>query len=258
MMPGLRCRVVRLAPVAVDADDRRDVDDRSRAPLHHRPRHRTARVEDRGEVRLDHGAPVLVAHPGEQAVPRQARVVDEHVDVAGRLDERARRPGSETSAWTARPPIDAATVLRLRRGPSGSPTTTEAPAAASSMAIARPIPRDAPVTSAVLPSSEQKPAHVRQRLSRLLETREIVDRDRLDAPVDALDEPGEHVARADLDERRHSVVHELARRLREPHGRRQLVDEQRREPRRRLDMRRHRRHERRDRIVESDRRRSRA
>src|SRR2546430_16180567 len=35
--PGFRRRVVRLAPVAVDADDRRDVHDRAGALPHHRP-----------------------------------------------------------------------------------------------------------------------------------------------------------------------------------------------------------------------------
>ena len=88
--PGLRCCVVRLTPVTVDADDRGDVDDGAGTLLHHRPRHRPAGVEDRGEVRLDHGPPVVVAHPREEAVAGETRVVDEDVDVAGRLDERAR------------------------------------------------------------------------------------------------------------------------------------------------------------------------
>src|SRR5580765_2799033 len=88
--PGLRRRVVRLAPVATHADDRRDVDDRSRAPLHHSALHGTARVEDRAEVRLDHRAPVVVAHACEDAVARQPCVVDEDVEVAGLLDEALR------------------------------------------------------------------------------------------------------------------------------------------------------------------------
>ena len=103
--PGLRGRVVRLAPVAVHADDRADVDDRPAALLHHRPRHRAAGVEDRAQIRVDHRAPVVVRHAREQAVARQPRVVDEHVDVAGLVDEPLRvlgrrdvgldRPGAE-------------------------------------------------------------------------------------------------------------------------------------------------------------------
>src|SRR3954447_2027800 len=85
--PGLRRRVVRLAPVAMHADDRRDVDDRARAPFHHSPCYRAARVEDRAEVRVDDRAPVVVAHPREDAVARQAGVVHEDVEVAGLGDE---------------------------------------------------------------------------------------------------------------------------------------------------------------------------
>ena len=50
-----------------------------------------------------HRAPVVVRHAGEQAVARQARVVDE--DVRGRPPRRQaaeRSSGEETSAWTAR------------------------------------------------------------------------------------------------------------------------------------------------------------
>ena len=59
-------------------------------------------------------APVLVGHARDQAVAGDAGVVDEDVDVAGLLDERAppaRR--SATSAWTARPPISPRDRLRL-------------------------------------------------------------------------------------------------------------------------------------------------
>jgi hypothetical protein len=46
-------------------------------------------VEDPAEVRVDDGSPVLVRHPHDEAVARQARVVDEDVDVAGFFDEAA-------------------------------------------------------------------------------------------------------------------------------------------------------------------------
>src|SRR3954447_22677897 len=44
--PGLRRRVVGLAPVAAHAHDRRHVHDRAGPPLHHSPRNRPARIED--------------------------------------------------------------------------------------------------------------------------------------------------------------------------------------------------------------------
>ena len=93
--PGLRRRIVRLAPVAVQADDRADVDDRAGSFLHHRPRHGAAGVEDRAQIGLDHLAPVLVGHPRKQAVTRQAGVVDEDVDVA-RPPRRAAPPARAT------------------------------------------------------------------------------------------------------------------------------------------------------------------
>lgn len=63
--------------------------------------------------------------------------------------------GFETSAWNARPPVSVATASASSCA-EPYPMTTEAPAPASSSAIDRPIPLDAPVTSASFPSSEQK------------------------------------------------------------------------------------------------------
>src|SRR5688572_1016507 len=88
--PGFRRGVIGLPEVAVDADDRRDVDNRACTALHHRASGGATRVEDRRQVRVEHRAPVVVAHPCEDAVPRQPGVVDEDVEVAGRLDERLR------------------------------------------------------------------------------------------------------------------------------------------------------------------------
>ena len=85
--PLRRVGVVRLARDAVHADDRGDVHDRAGALLHHPAGHRAAGVEDRGKVRLDHVAPVLVRHPRQQPVTGQARVVDEDVELAGLLDQ---------------------------------------------------------------------------------------------------------------------------------------------------------------------------
>ena len=54
---------------------------------------------------------------------------------------------------------------------------------------------------------------------------ERVDRHRLHAAVDPLDETGQHVSRSHLDERRRAGADQLGRRLREPNGPSQLVDE---------------------------------
>src|SRR4051812_45495328 len=111
--------------------------------------------------------------------------------------------------------------------------TTVAPAPASSRAIDAPMPREPPVTRAVLPSSEQKLET--EGLLELLEPGEVVHGDRLDARLDPLYETGQDLARPDLDERLHALVDELLRRLRELHGRRQLVAEERAELLRVLD-----------------------
>ena len=115
------------------------------------------------------------------------------------------------------------------------------------------MPRDAPVTSAIFPSSEAKvTCFGGERFVELVERSEIVHRDGLHAAVDSLHEPGEHVARADLDEGAHAFPHQLGGCLREAHRRGELVDEQRPHPLRRLEPRSHRRHERRNRLLELD------
>src|SRR5690606_22356411 len=60
-------------------------------------------------------------------------------------------PGSETSAGTACPPTSAA-ASRNAASPRAT-IATQAPASQKRAAIARPIPREAPVTSAVCPAS---------------------------------------------------------------------------------------------------------
>ena len=61
--------------------------------LHHPAGGRAAGVEDAAEVRVEHGAPVVVGHAREQAVARDAGVVDEDVEVARLLDEPLRLLG---------------------------------------------------------------------------------------------------------------------------------------------------------------------
>ena len=64
-----------------------------------------------------------------------------------------------------------------------SPAEAIAPARVSSLAIARPIPREAPVTSAVFPSSDANSA---KRFFELVETAKVAHGDDLHALVDPL------------------------------------------------------------------------
>ena len=109
---------------------------------------------------MNHGIPIVALHPEHQLIARDARVVDQHVDASMR---------ASTPATTLRMRHRVGHIQRNRLGPPAggddfpatdsaafSPraaATTTAPSAASRWAMARPIPRDAPVTSATRPSS---------------------------------------------------------------------------------------------------------
>src|SRR5262245_28747857 len=99
------------------------------------------------------------------------------------------------------------------------------------------MPRDAPVTSASFPSSEQKLTSRGEGPLRLLEALEVVDRDGVHAAVDPPHEAAQDVSRTHLDERADTLPHQLARGLREAHGRGQLIDEQARQALGGLDLR---------------------
>ena len=73
-----------------------------------------------------------------------------------------------------------------------------------------------------------------------------------DVPVDPLDQTRENRPRSDLHERVHAFADELLRRLREPHRRRQLLDQERAHPPRGLDPGGHGRHQRGRRLRELD------
>ena len=119
-------RVVGLAGLADLAADRRDVHDPAVARLHHPRRRAPDRVERAGEVRVEHGVPVLVGHADEQPVAGDAGVVHEHVDRPERGSRPRRRRGStasvsETSARTATAlPPSASTATRFRCAPASS------------------------------------------------------------------------------------------------------------------------------------------
>src|SRR5690242_20154198 len=85
---------------------------------------------------------------------------------------------------------------------------------ASVTAMARPMPRDPPVTSAAFPLKSNMVGSVPLALGlegreRLLERGGVLDVHRLDTLVDALHEPGEHLPRADLHEARDAEAHHL-------------------------------------------------
>ncbi len=107
---GLGGRVVGLAGVAGGADHRGDVDDAAVALLHHGAHHGAAQAEDRLQVGVEHGVPVLVLHAHGEHVARDAGVVDQHVQPAVLLDDgvdqRLDRAASLTSRRAPRPPAE--------------------------------------------------------------------------------------------------------------------------------------------------------
>src|SRR5687768_9814393 len=89
----------------------------------------------------------------------------------------------ETSAWTARPPSSDA-IAAASSAPDRYPTTTVAPACASSRATAAPIPREPPVTRAVFPSRDANSGT--QCFGDFVERLQVVHREGLDRSVDPL------------------------------------------------------------------------
>ena len=130
------------------------------ARLEHRPGHGLERVERAEQVGLEHVAPVVEAHPHDQVVAGDAGVVDEDVDLAegleDRLDQRLgapRRPGRPSGSRAPGGPSasTSATVASAAAWLPRKLNATSAPWRASRSTIARPMPREPPVTSAVLP-----------------------------------------------------------------------------------------------------------
>ncbi len=187
--------VVGLAQVAVDARQRRRVDDPgvdlvaglgAVAPV-------GGGVARRGEgaleVDLDDGVPLRLGHVREHAVAEDAGVVDEDVEAAEGvdrlLDQRARRRPSRRCRRCWRPPRRPAASISSTTawaGPVDAPvpsmapprsfTTTLAPWAARSIACSRPMPLPAPVTMQIRPSQSLAMA---PDLARRADAREMND-----------------------------------------------------------------------------------
>ena len=112
----------------------------------------------RGQVRREHGVPVVALHPHQQLIARDAGVADQDVeppvpldDAAGHALERGRVGDVDAQRLgpaAARRDARRRTRRRGRRAPRRRPSR---PARRAAPAIARPMPRDAPVTSATLP-----------------------------------------------------------------------------------------------------------
>ena len=161
---GFRRIVVGLLLRTVDDEPRHgaDVDDGAGAPVQHPGPESPAAPEDTVQVDVDHLVPHRVRHGfGRVVRDRDSRIVDEDVDpavpgdnrVLDMLDGRRIRDVEPLALDTM---TFGPTGRRPRaRGPGGScrVSTTVAPASASASAIARPMPRAAPVTTATRPSN---------------------------------------------------------------------------------------------------------
>ena len=185
--------------------DRGHVDDAPAALLEHRPQGGLRAVVHAGEVGGEDRVPLLRLHAQEQVVAGDARVVHQAVDAA------ACRPAPRPSkaVWTdsrrATSRANGGGAVRprprsARRPPPAwsrraHPGPRRRPAAASAFAMARPMPREAPVTSTTLPGQGHPltlPARALTVASRLAGVLDAQDAHRL---VDLLDEAGEHGCR---------------------------------------------------------------
>src|SRR5512138_3793830 len=105
-----------------------------------------------------------------------------------------------------------------------------APPRASSSAMARPMPRAAPVTSAVLPLKSYIGHASLERGEGLLERGLVLHVEDLHRLVDALGQPGQHLARSHLDEPGDPEPDQLLHALDPPHGRGHLLEEEGHDP----------------------------
>ena len=79
---GLRCRVVGLAGISDEADDRADVDDAWIGAFHERALEGFDEVEGALQVGVENGIPVLGFHAHDEPIPRDASVVHQDIDSA--------------------------------------------------------------------------------------------------------------------------------------------------------------------------------
>src|SRR5882724_3975219 len=114
------------------------------------------------------------------------------------------------STWTRSPNFEASVSSTSRRVPE---IATVAPCACKASAIAPPMPPVAPVTSAVLPVKSNINFSLRQRALRGGDISGAADRN-ADRPVgNALDQPAQHLAGADLKKPRDAAACHVSDRL---------------------------------------------
>ena len=148
--------VVRLPGVADQSDDRADVDDAAAALLDHRAHQRLGEVEGAFQVRVQDRVPIVDRHAHAESIARHAGVVHQNVDASEVLqDLRARLldrgmigdidrigfRGIGATALISSAVFCAFASVRLT-------DATRAPSFARRTAMACPIPRPAPVTTA--------------------------------------------------------------------------------------------------------------
>ena len=198
---GLRGRVVRLTGIAVHADDTRLIV--TIEPWRRRIMRRLAawhEEEGAAEVRVDHRVPVLGREARDQAVARDAGVADERCPgrrAPPRTVPMSSRAASafETSACSAtarRPRPDRGDDLVGRVGVRAVVDADGGAGGGKLDAIARPIPREPPVTSATRPSSSgtgKLRAHAFETLGFAIEMADRLRSIRLTRPVSTLPGP---------------------------------------------------------------------
>ena len=77
-----------LSSVAHQPNHRGDVDDATTPLLQHWASHCPRTEEDSGEIEIDHRLPILGFHPHQQAIPRNPRVIHQHVNASTALQHR--------------------------------------------------------------------------------------------------------------------------------------------------------------------------
>ena len=231
--PGLGRGIVHLAGIADRADHRADIDDAPAPLLEHAPQADLGETEHRGEIDVQRLLPFLALHAQNQRITCDAGVVDQdrrqtfppiershHSLGAGcpRHDRPSRARGSR--------PASHALIASAPASVVAVPTTV-APARPRARAMACPIPRDAPVTSARSCSNMTAP-RARWPLSRpgwrhrSSSAAGAPSRAR-NAPLQA----GQHLARATFDQRLGTPCAQRLHGLRPAHRAGQLAHQRR-------------------------------
>ena len=190
------------------------------ARLHHAAQHGLGQAEDGLQVGRHDRVPLVVLHPQQQVVARDAGIVDEDRDGAvfrldgGEHGVRRRGVGDvelHPGARVARLAAGTRRSSRRLRPSSRCRRPSRRPRRARS-AMARPMPRVAPVTSAVCPAScpcAMSLLLVRRALSAASVSAIAslsVSAIRVDAVDDAPAQSGQHLARAAFDDVRDALL----------------------------------------------------